>query len=162
MIMAVYRAEKAAGHEDRAWLERGYQFASKDYEMWNREPHVAGDTGLSRYFDFGNGPAPESLKDETDFYRKVASYFLLHWEGRNYVADMSGGKSETPVAGAEYSVRVCDVPKTMAKPECEDPKNISLTADYYKGDRAMRESGFDISFRLGRTAVPRITMRLSV
>jgi len=149
MIMAVYRAEKAAGHEDRAWLERGYQFASKDYEMWNREPHVAGDTGLSRYFDFGNGPAPESLKDETDFYRKVAGYFLLHWEGRNYVADMSGGKSETPVAGAEYSVRVCDVPKTMAKPECEDPKNISLTADYYKGDRAMRESGFDISFRFG-------------
>jgi len=149
MIMAVYRAEKAAGHEDRAWLERGYQFAGKDYEMWNREPHLAGDTGLSRYFDFGNGPAPESLKDETDFYRKVAGYVLLHWEGRNYVADMSGGKSETPVAGAEYSVRVCDVPKTMAKPECEDPKNISLTADYYKGDRAMRESGFDISFRFG-------------
>jgi len=101
--MAVYRAEKAAGHEDRAWLERGYQFASKDYEMWNREPHVAGDTGLSRYFDFGNGPAPESLKDETDFYRKVASYFLLHWEGRNYVADMSGGKSETP--SPERSIR---------------------------------------------------------
>src|SRR5882762_9487874 len=149
MIMAVYQAEKAAGHEDRAWLERGYQFASKDYAMWNREPHVAGDTGLSRYFDFGNGPAPESLKDETDFYRKVAGYFLLHWEGRNYVADMSGGKSETPVAGAEDSVRACDVPKTMAKPECEDPKNISLTADYYKGDRAMRESGFDISFRFG-------------
>ena len=149
MIMAVYQAEKAAGHEDRAWLERGYQFAGKDYEMWNREPHLAGDTGLSRYFDFGNGPAPESLKDETDFYRKVAGYVLLHWEGRNYVADMSGGKSETPVAGAEYSVRVCDVPKTMAKPACDPPRNISLAADYYKGDRAMRESGFDISFRFG-------------
>jgi len=26
---------------------------------------------------------------------------------------------------------------------------IFLTADYYKGDRAMRESGFDISFRFG-------------
>lgn len=58
MIMAVYEAEKTAGHEDRAWLERGYKFASKDFEMWNRESHVAGDTGLSRYFDFGNGPAP--------------------------------------------------------------------------------------------------------
>jgi alpha,alpha-trehalase len=26
---------------------------------------------------------------------------------------------------------------------------LELTADYYKGDRAMRESGFDISFRFG-------------
>ena len=149
MIMAVYEAEKAAGHDDRVWLERGYRSASKDYEMWNREPHVAGETGLSRYFDFGNGPAPESLKDETDFYRKVAGYFLLHGEARNYVVDMSGSKTEEPVAGAQYSFRLCDIARTMAKPECEAPRNISLTADYYKGDRAMRESGFDISFRFG-------------
>jgi hypothetical protein len=31
------RSPKAAGQEDRAFLEKGYQFASKDYEMWNRE-----------------------------------------------------------------------------------------------------------------------------
>ena len=49
MIMAVYDADKAAGHENRAWLEKAYGYASKDYESWNREPHVAGSTGLSRY-----------------------------------------------------------------------------------------------------------------
>ena len=76
MILSVYQAEKAAGKNDRELLEQGYQWASKDYEMWNRDPHRAGDTGLSRYFDFGNGPAPESLKDETDAYRRVAGYFL--------------------------------------------------------------------------------------
>jgi len=81
MIMAVYRAEKAAGHEDRAWLERGYQFASKDYEMWNREPHVAGDTGLSRYFDFGNGPAPESLKDEPTSTGRLPVIFYCTGKG---------------------------------------------------------------------------------
>jgi alpha,alpha-trehalase len=149
MIMAVYNAEKAAGQEDRDLLERGYRFASKDYEMWNRDPHLAGDTGLSRYYDFGNGPAPESLKDETDFYRKVASYFLLHAAGRNYVAEIESGKGAEPVAGTPYSVRVCDVARTMAQPDCEPAHDISLTADYYKGDRAMRESGFDISFRFG-------------
>jgi alpha,alpha-trehalase len=37
----------------------------------------------------------------------------------------------------------------MARPECEPAVNIALSADYYKGDRAMRESGFDISFRFG-------------
>jgi alpha,alpha-trehalase len=41
MIMAVYQAEKADGREDRDFLERGYRLASKDYEMWNRTPHLA-------------------------------------------------------------------------------------------------------------------------
>src|SRR5215472_3370359 len=88
MILSVYEAEKAAGKDDHELLERGYKWASKDYEMWNREPHLAGDTELSRYFDFGSGPAPESLKDETDAYRRVAGYFLLHAEGRNYVTEV--------------------------------------------------------------------------
>ena len=149
MVIAVYDAEKAAGKEDRELLERGYRWASKDYEMWNREPHLAGETGLARYYDFGNGPAPESLKDETNFYRQVTSFFLLHGDGRNYVAELDGGKSVEPVAGGVYSVEVCDTAQTMTNSHCEPAHNVSLTADYYKGDRAMRESGFDISFRFG-------------
>jgi alpha,alpha-trehalase len=148
MIMAVYDAEKAAGQDDRDLLERGYRFASQDYDMWNRDPHLAGDTGLSRYYDFGNGPAPESVKDETDLYRKVASSFLVHGEGRDYLAEMDQTKKEEPV-GRAYSVQVCDVERTGATPDCEPAHNVFLTAEYYKGDRAMRESGFDISFRFG-------------
>jgi len=37
----------------------------------------------------------------------------------------------------------------MARPECEAKRAVSLSADYYKGDRSMRESGFDVSFRFG-------------
>ncbi len=148
MIMEVYEADKAAGHADRAWLEKAYGYASRDYESWNRDPHVAGSTGLSRYFDFGNGPAPESLKDEADSYRKVAAYFLLHPQpGRSYLAENASG-SESAV-GRQYSVQICDAAKTMAKAECEEAKTISLSPDYYKADRSMRESGFDISFRFG-------------
>jgi len=148
MIMAVYEAEKIAGNDDRELLQKGYQFASRDYEMWNRDPHSAGDTGLSRYFDFGNGPAPESLKDETDFYRKVAGYFLLHGETRNYITEVDPDKS-SDVVGKAYAMQLCDVARTMARPDCEAARKISLVTDYYKGDRAMRESGFDISFRFG-------------
>src|SRR6266446_6009909 len=148
MIMAVYEADKAAGHEDRNWLERAYAYASRDYENWNREPHLAGSTGLSRYYDFGNGPAPESLKDEAGSYRKVAGYFLLHPQpGRNYLAENSSDSGSG--AGFWYSVQICDVPNTTAKPECEAARKIALSPDYYKGDRSMRESGFDISFRFG-------------
>ena len=77
MIYSVYDAQKAAGHEDRAWLEKAYGYAVRDHDMWTREPLLAGDTGLSRYFDLGEGPSPESLKDETGHYRDVAAYFLL-------------------------------------------------------------------------------------
>jgi alpha,alpha-trehalase len=159
MILSVYEAERTAGKNDRELLEQGYKWASKDYEMWNREPHLAGDTGLSRYFDFGNGPAPESLKDETDAYRRVAGYFLLHAQGRNYITEVGEPpaaqsaedhrKAASAYLGARYSVQVCNAQRTMAKADCDPPRDIFLTADYYKGDRAMRESGFDISFRFG-------------
>lgn len=149
MILGVYEAQKAKGKDERDWLEKGYRYASRDYEMWNREPHLAGDTGLARYYDFGEGPAPESLKDETNFYRLVTSYFLLHGEGGTYVVGTGATKSEVPVAGQDYTVEVCDVARTMVHPSCEPSHKVSLIADYYKGDRAMRESGFDISFRFG-------------
>jgi alpha,alpha-trehalase len=148
MIMAVYEAEKTAGREDRGWLEKAYGYASKDYETWNRDPHIAGSTGLSRYYDFGSGPAPESLKDEAGVHRKVANYFLLHPDAsRGYLVENTAGSN--PPAGFRFSVQLCDAQKTMAKAECETTKEVSLSPDYYKGDRSMRESGFDISFRFG-------------
>jgi alpha,alpha-trehalase len=147
MVLGVYQAEKSAGHPDRAWLERAYMLAARDYEMWTHDPHLAGDTGLSRYYDFGSGPAPESLKDESGVYRKVANYFLLHGEEGKYIVDRNGDGAKEPVIGSEYAAEVCDVAMTMARPACEPKARLSLAGDYYKGDRAMRESGFDISFR---------------
>jgi alpha,alpha-trehalase len=150
MIMAVYNAEKAAGHEDKDWLARAYGFAARDYEMWTHEPHVVGSTGLSRYYDFGNGPPPESLQDETGLHRKVAGYFIIHPElARTYVVVKDSTQQAQEAAGPDYNVRVCDIPKTMARPGCDAAGTVQLSADYYKGDRSMRESAFDISFRFG-------------
>jgi alpha,alpha-trehalase len=150
MILSVYDAEKEKGHEDRAWLERAFQFASRDHDMWVRDPHLAGNTGLSRYFDFGEGPAPESLKDETDHYKKVAQYFLFHPEaGPAHLVERNPGESQSLGVGSQYSLQLCDMPRTMEKPNCDPFREIALSRDYYKGDRSMRESGFDISFRFG-------------
>jgi alpha,alpha-trehalase len=151
MIMAVYDADKAAGRDDQAWIEKAYKYATKDYDMWMREPHLAGSTGLSGYYDFGTGPTPESVKDESGYYRKVATYFLLHPElDHGYVVtDAEQKASSEPIYGRQYSVQVCETAATMAKPDCEAARTISLSADYYEGDRAMRESGFDVSFRFG-------------
>ena len=151
MILAVYDAKKAAGQEDRAWLEKAYGYAMRDYSLWTREPHLAGSTGLSRYYDFGNGPAPESLKDETGHLSQVAAYFLQHpGSGRGYlVPAKSTGETQTPL-GPMFGLQACETTATtMARSDCASAGSVTLSADYYKGDRAMRESGYDISFRFG-------------
>jgi alpha,alpha-trehalase len=152
MIMAVHDAEKAAGHDDKKWLERAFGFAAKDWEMWAREPHLAGDTGLARYYDFGDTPAPESLKDETDHYRKVASYFLNHPEqDRGYLVRKTVSSKDLVAApvGKHYVVQICDVSEGTERTGCDETEEITLSRDFYRGDRSMRESGFDVSFRFG-------------
>jgi alpha,alpha-trehalase len=150
MILGVYEAGKAAGHEDKKWLERAYEYAKKDQAMWMREPHVARDTGLSRYYDFGDVPAPESLKDETDHYRRVAAYFLNHPErDRGYLVHKRAPGAEAP-AGKSYTVQICDDAHTVDHPGgCDEAEKVMLSRDFYRADRSMRESGFDVSFRFG-------------
>src|SRR6202166_2481883 len=107
MILSVYDAQKAAGHEDKNWLARAYTFAVRDHDMWTQEPHLAGSTGLSRYFDRGNGPSPESVKDETGHYRDVAAFFLRHRELDDHdLVRKDPGKTEPQTFGAQYSVRI--------------------------------------------------------
>src|SRR5205814_5388224 len=78
--------------------------------------------------------------------RKVANYFLLHPQA-GYL--MAGTNNSDSTVGFQFSFQVCDGAQRTAKPECEVPREVSLSPDYYKGDRSMRESGFDISFRFG-------------
>jgi alpha,alpha-trehalase len=149
MFVDVYGALQQSGHPDTAWLAKAYSDLEKDYAMWNRDPHLAGDTGLSRYYDFGEGPPAEAVQDETGFYRKVATYFFFHpAEADDYVVENLPGATR-PVAGAPYTQQVCDAALTMGNPQCDKAREFKLSSDYYKGDRSMRESGFDVSFRFG-------------
>jgi len=150
MIMAVYDAQHSAGHSDDQWLKTAYEYAVKDHALWTSDPHLAGSTGLSRYYDFGDGPAAESVKDETGHYRHVAAYFLSRPDlGRDYVLESSASKPSPLAAGSLYALQICDVTRTMERLPCDPAGTVALSADYYKGDRSMRESGFDISFRFG-------------
>ena len=117
MIMEVYNAQKAAGHDDKIWLARAYEFAERDYEMWTHEPHLAGSTGLSRYYDFGSGPAAEGAQDEAGLHRKVAGYFVMHPElARTYVV-VKDVKQQAQTAGPEFNVQVCDAAKPWPTPD---------------------------------------------
>ena len=154
MVLAVYDADKQAGHADSAWLDRAYQYLEKDYSMWTRDPHLAGSTGLARYYDFGDGPPAEGMQDEGGLYRKVVNYFVVHPDQADHyllqqdVVKPEGGQAPAG-PGSSYGITVCDVSMTKARAPCEPERVVRLSADYYKGDRSMRESGFDISFRFG-------------
>jgi alpha,alpha-trehalase len=146
MVRAVYEAEKLHGPEERAWLKRAYQYVNRDYEMWMHAPHLAGPTGLSRYYDFGEGPVPEGLHDETRYYHDVLAYFLKEKQSPFVIeSDRAEG-----LLNRQYSLQLCETDPNAGSPEnCERVKYVALSPEYYKGDRSMRESGFDISFRFG-------------
>jgi alpha,alpha-trehalase len=120
MILGVYKKTR-----DINWLRRAATAIENYYRFWASEPHLTKETGLARYYDFGEGPAPEVIADERDaegrtHYDRVKEYYRTN-EVRDY--DLS-----------QYYNREKD----------------ELTALFYKGDRSMRESGFDPSNRFGQ------------
>ena len=115
MFVDVYRAMRMQKNgprslgEDRAGWSGPMPISIKTTSMWTRDPHLAGQTGLSRYYDFGEGPPAEAVQDESGFYRKVAQYFFLHPpQADDYVVETEAAAAQ-PVAGAPYTLQVCDV-----------------------------------------------------
>jgi alpha,alpha-trehalase len=119
MILGVY-----AKSGDKQWLAATLPAIEKYYRFWTTGAHRAGDTGLSRYWDFGQGPGAEVLSDEKDaqgrnHYDLVREYYRTH--------------------------EVTDYDLSLYY----DRRNDRLLPLFYKGDRSMRESGFDPSNRFG-------------
>jgi alpha,alpha-trehalase len=151
MILAVYDAENADGKSDLSWLEKAYRFAQRDYAQWIAPPHLAGSTGLSRYFDHGDGPVPEIMGDPSHYYREAAYFFLTHDRSfHSYLVHGNDRASGTAPIGPRFAVFAC-APETpdRAASACTPDSWVSLPADFYKGDRSLRESGFDVTFRFG-------------
>lgn len=150
MIREVYEAEKAKGQADTTWLKRAYKEAVKNYQFWTEPPHLAGSTGLSRYYGLGNGPVPELGADQDAYYRNVVHYFLLHPEGSSpYLTQVIPGRKNPSAMKPEFSLNLYFGKPKHGKKEGEDVETFALTRAFYKGDRSMRESGFDVSFRFG-------------
>jgi len=164
----------------RAWLRQAYPLAVRDYSTWTRKQHLAGNTGLARYYDYGGASPVLEMKDST-YLRGVIDWLLAHpSQDRGYLVKASqhpdaaemarlkitscdvqgstsvaGGRTpgatdvqgSTSVAGG----RTPGATDVQASTVCAGAwsKGYRLSADYYLGDRAMRESGFDTTFRMG-------------
>ena len=131
---------------DKAWLAKAYGYASRDYELWTSPVHMAGATGLARYEDIGVGPVPE-MADDSGYYPDVIRWMEAHPAvGQGYLVDAP--EEPTSAQVEELAKTSCDVrtSKVCARAHVDGHR---LTAAFYRGDRAMRESGFDTSFRFG-------------
>jgi alpha,alpha-trehalase len=127
------------------WLAQAYPLAVRNHAIWVRPEHQAGDTGLARYQDLGSGPVPE-MRDSR-FYRQVIDWLLAHpAEDPGYL--IKGAEHPDAAEAARLSAESCDV-RSSAVCATAWVGGYRLTADYYHGDRAMRESGFDINFHFG-------------
>ncbi len=138
MILAIHYADLASRQDDVAWLGRAYLYVQRDYRLWMTAPHFDSATGLSRYYDFGSGPVQE-IGDHSDYYTRAADWLVKHPDvATDYLTDVAADG-----LGAAIHVPLCgDQP-------CANSKTVWLTPGFYKGDRAMRESGFDTTFRFG-------------
>lgn len=113
--------EPSKAAEHKAWLHRALCAAVKEYRnVWMSEPRYDTNTGLSRYHPEGQGVPPET----------EPSHFtaLLHPYAEKYRCSVN-----------EFT-RMYDERK-VHEPELDE---------YFRHDRAVRESGHDTSYRVER------------
>jgi alpha,alpha-trehalase len=128
-----------------AWLRKAYPLAVKDHAIWTSAPHRAGDTGLARYMDLGAGPVLEM--QNASYLKGVIRYLEKHpAKNRGYL--LKASEHPDAAEAARLKASSCDL---AASRICADAwaDGYRLSADYYAGDRAMRESGFDTNFHFG-------------
>jgi alpha,alpha-trehalase len=153
MIRAVYenRNSFAATPEGRIeaneWLAHAYIVAEKDYSTWMRPEHKAGVTGLARYYDYGSGPVPE-MADADTYYPDVIRSLVEHPTPAGNAFLLKASEHPDAAEAARLKLTSCDVKASVV---CMKAwfGGYRLTKDFYAGDRAMRESGFDTSDRFG-------------
>lgn len=128
------------------WLRHAYPLAIENYAIWQRPQHRAGETGLSRYFDYGgHGPAIEWRGSA--YFVGVIRFVLAHpGEDDGYLVKAARHPDATEAASLAKSS--CDVRVSKV---CAGAwyGGYRLTAKFYRGDRAMRESGLDTTFCFG-------------
>jgi len=153
MIRAVYENPSSfpttpSGRiEANEWLAQAYETAKKDYSTWTRPEHKAGVTGLARYYDYGSGPVPE-MADANTYYIDVIRSLVEHPTPTGNAFLVKGSEHPDTAEAARLKLVSCDVKASVV---CMKAwfGGYRLTRDFYAGDRAMRESGFDTSDRFG-------------
>jgi alpha,alpha-trehalase len=148
---ASFPATPAGRMQAMTWLDHAYTVAERDYSTWTRPEHLAGRTGLARYFDYGSGPVPE-MADANTYYRDVIRALVEHPSPEGAAFLVKGSEHPDAAEAARLKQTSCDVQLSLLCARAwygDSHGGYRLSRDFYAGDRAMRESGFDSSDRFG-------------
>ncbi|MCU1320427.1 MAG: Alpha,alpha-trehalase [Acidobacteriaceae bacterium] len=151
MIREVYEQSAQGGQtpnpeQASRWLAKAYTYAQRDYALWTSPTHRAGTTGLARYEDIAPGPVPE-MADDSTYYPDVIRWLIAHPDIKtDYLVEAP--EHPSPAESTALAKTSCD--PTLLK-VCSNAyaDGRRLSAAFFRGDRAMRESGYDPSFRFG-------------
>jgi alpha,alpha-trehalase len=132
-LTSIIRAVYESGTVDRQWLEAALKMAAAEYQnVWLGTDRLVkiGPYQLSRYYDTGNGPCPEV---EPGHYDE---------EIRPWIAQVKSKSTDAPPTPSRFLNEYLDCGRF------KDLKVDGLTLDeFFKHDRAVRESGHDTTHR---------------
>ncbi len=123
MVLEVYEHT-----QDLDWLTESLPALETYHQYWYISEHLHKPSGLSQFYDFGKGPAPEVAASETDD------------QGQTHFDRVKKFYKQNKVDAYDVSLYY-------------DKEKDELTDLFYKGDRTMRESGFDPTNRFGPFSV---------
>ena len=147
MIREVYEHAPKSSPLDTSWLAHAYALAERDYSLWTaRSPTRPATPASPAITTSAKAPSPRWPTTPPT------------------IPTSSAGCSPTPINTVEYLVTQPNHPtaaeaRGLARETCDIALSKvcalavvdghRLSSAFYRGDRAMRESGFDTSFRFG-------------
>ncbi len=102
--------------DSRDWLQQAYTELVKFHTYWTSGPRLAGNTGLSRYWDESTDPAPEVVSSEQGHFHHATEFY-------KHNAISTDDQEDAKIF--------------------YDAEHDQLTPLYHRANRAMRAAGFD-------------------
>lgn len=158
-VLDIYRNyDKLSNPQEDAitWLKSTLEGVNKYYKFWMSEPHIHRQSGLSYYNDLNEKPGIEVTWSEKEHYPHALGILRdMYREKLERDATLPADHPRTyQERKDEYYLTLYYVPERPNLTE-EERKTLPLeqkdmlTGKFYRGDRAMRASGFDPSRRFG-------------
>jgi alpha,alpha-trehalase len=145
-LTSIIRAVYASGVVDKTWLASALKIAMQEYQnVWMSPDRLAriGSSTLNRYYDAGDGPCPEV---ETGAYDEQIAPWLAQ----------ANSQTALPLTPFRFLNEYL---------YCGSFSNLTVNgttlAEFFKQDRAMRESGHDTTHRFDDRAADFVTVDLN-
>lgn len=139
-----------------SWLKSTLEGVNKYYKFWTTEPHTHRQSGLSYYNDLNEKPGIEVTWSEKEHYPHALAILRNMYREKlerdaTLPADHPRSYQERKDEYYLALYYIAERPDLTAEQRETLPleEKDMLTGTFYRGDRAMRASGFDPSRRFG-------------